>query len=486
MQTIVTTKKTIIEFLKKRWKVSLIVGIGVLGSVIALVAGSGRSRDEIITVETRNITDTVQIAGRVEADIVADLGFEVAGTVKDVLVKTNNRVAKGDRLVSLDLGTLSAELASARASAAIAYAELQNTKINLAAIQAKQDTLVASAYKQLLSDDLVVEPDSQSYTQTPPIITGRYNGAEGRYKIIIDRELQSEYSIRTFGVEQSGPVKISKTGPTALGANGLYITFPDAVDEYVNTIWYVSIPNTKGSSYVANLNAYEESLRARDEAINEARESIRMQEAGSSIAEAELQKAQAEVARIEALIGQRVLRAPFDGTVTAVSVDPGESIAIGDKAVSVISEGVLGVKIDLPEVDSVKVQVGNKATITLDPFGTSTVFTGTVVSVDRSETIVDGVASYEARVVFDSQDDRIVSGMTADVTIVTRSQDNVVAIPARAITYNEQGKPFVRVLVGKKMEQKEVVVGLRGSDSYVEILAGLQPGQQVVISSSSR
>lgn len=476
----------LIIFLKKRWKQVAVIGGAILVIVIIVAIASGKKTQEILAVETRNITETVQIAGKVEADIVADLGFEVPGTIKDVLVKTNDQVKKGDRLVTLDAGTLIAELASAKASAAIAYAQLQNTKINLDSIEAKQNTLVENAYKKLLSDDLTAEPDSQTYTQTTPQITGRYNGSEGVYKVIIEQGIQSDYYIRTFGIDQSGPVKISKTGPTSLGSKGLYITFPDSVGDYVNTIWYVSIPNTKGSSYVSNLNAYEETVRAKDQALEEARDSIRTQQTGSSIAEAELQKAQAEVARIEALIGQRILRAPFDGIVTAVSADPGESIGIGDKAVSLISEGMLGVKVDLPEVDSVKVQVGNKATITLDPFGDA-VFTGTVVSVDRSETLIDGVSSYEARIAFDSEDSRIVSGMTADVTIVTDSKDNVQAIPARAVSYDEQGHPYVYLFTGnKKTEKHEVALGLRGSDSFIEVIAGLHEGDSIIIPSKTK
>ena len=36
---------------------------------------------------------------------------------------------------------------------------------------------------------------------------------------------------------------------------------------YDETIWYVTIPNTKSASYLSNYNSYQEALRARDKAL---------------------------------------------------------------------------------------------------------------------------------------------------------------------------------------------------------------------------
>ncbi len=465
---------------------------GAAGAIVILVVGgfaafkNGNGEHEIFSVERRNIVDEVILAGSVQADIVSDLGFEASGAVRSVFVKEGDAVTQGTVLAQLSLGTLLADLQSAQADVLIRRAELANTTTNLDTIRQKQDTLVANALSELLSDDLIAEPQSSTYTQTPPVITGRYSGGEGVYKLrVIGSAQQSKQFLAVFGLEQPEPVAISKTGTTPIGTRGLSVSFPDDISSYEDTTWLVVLPNEEGASYAVNYSAYLSAVDERNRAVEEAEADIRAQEAGSSIAEAQLAQAEASVARIQAQISERTLIAPFDGIVTSVSIDPGESVSTGSPAISLISQGGFGVEIDLPEVDSVKVRVGNKATITLDAFGENVVFGGTVVSVNRAETLVDNVAVYEARIAFDTTDERIASGMTAEARIVTEERKDVLAVPARAIKYREDGTPFVLVQQsdGSDPVEKELVLGLRGSDAMFEVRAGLSSGDQVLIAS---
>lgn len=461
---------------------------GAIGLVIVIILGfvvfgGGNGNQEVVTVGRSDVTEAVRIAGTVEARIVSDLGFETSGIVRDVAVDVNDVVYRGQTLVSLGLGTLGAELQSAQAALAIKRAEHANTTVNVDAIRDKQDTLVANAHSELLSTGLTSEPQSPTYRQTPPVISGRYTGGEGRYKLNIKSGLQSgDTDLYVFGMEDVEPIEVNKTGSTPVGTKGLFVNFPDGAINYQDTIWYVEIPNTKSASYASAYNAYQDALRERDRAIDEAEAEVRAQATGASIADAELAQAEAEVSRIQALIGQRILTAPFNGTVASVDVDPGESVNANDSAVSVISNDGFGVEIDLPEVDSVKVHIGNPVSIMLDALGDE-VFTGTVVSVSRSETLVDGVSVYEARITFDKADDRISSGMTADVTIETNKHSSVLSVPARAIKYREDGTPFVllRKSEDDKGEEKEIVLGLRGSDGSMEVTAGLSEGDTIII-----
>lgn len=459
--------------------IALVIVI-VLGFV---VFGNGDGDQETVVVVRRDITEEVRIAGTVEARIVSDLGFETSGIVRDVAVAVNDAVSRGATLVRLGLGTLDAELQSAQAALAIKRAERANTSVTIDAIREKHDTLVANAHSELLSADLVAEPKSITYTQTPPIISGRYDGGEGTYKFTVRRGTQNdEFILYAFDMEDTDPVEIEKTGSTPLGRNGLFVTFPESIASYRDTTWHVEIPNVKADSYAANYSAYQDALRERDRAIDEAEAQLRAEGIGTSVAEAELAQAEAEIARIRSLIAQRILMAPFDGVVTSVDVDLGESVSVNEPVVSIISDDGFGVEVDLPEIDSVKVRVGNPVTIMLDALGIET-FTGTVVSVSRSETLVDGVSVYEARVAFDNEDQRIVSGMTSDVAIVTNERSDVLAIPARSIKYRDNGTPYVTVkdLETNKTEEREIAIGLRGSDGFIEVSAGLAEGDMVVI-----
>ncbi len=475
MQSILKNKKVLYGV---PLAVILIVGIWFA------VAKNGNGDGEIFSVTRRDIIEQVVLSGTVEADIVSDLGFETSGVVRDVFVSVNDEVFKGAVLARLGLGTLQAELQSAQANVLIKQAQSANTAINLDTIKQKQDTLVGNALIEMLSDGVIAEAQSQTYTQTPPTITGRYTGAPGTYKIRVESGAQqSREKLYVFGLETTGSVEINRTGPTPIGTRGLFISFPDGISSYRDTTWFVTLPNEKSTSYTANYNAYQTALDERQRAIEEAEAELRNQEAGSSIAEAELAQARAEVARIESQIRERTLVAPFNGIVTAVHVDPGESAALGAPAVSLISQGGFGVEIDLPEIDSVKVKTGDTATVVLDAFGDMS-FSGTVVSVNRTETVVDNVSVYEARIAFDTQDERIASGMTAEVTIVTDEEKDVIAVPVRAVSYREDGTPYVSLVTDEKgkTQEADVVLGLRSSDGFFEILGGLSEGDRVYIS----
>jgi RND family efflux transporter MFP subunit len=472
------------RFKGKRW-LPWTIGSAFLVVIIVgiILARGGGSAGEMVVVSRRDVIEEVRVSGTVEAKIVSDLGFEANGVVRQVGVEVNDVVYRGQLLASLGLGTLPAELQSAQASVAIKEAESLNTGINLDAIQEKQDTLVKNARIALYSEGLIAEPNSDTYTQRPPVISGRYAGEQGTYKLVIKSATQNgEDTLYVFGMEDAEPVEISKTAATPLGDEGLYVSFPDGAADYEDTVWYVAIPNTKSTSYADNYSAYQSALAERDRAIQEAQAELREKGEGTSIAQAQLAQARAEVARIQALISERVLRAPFAGVVTAVAIDPGETVTSGTPAISLISNDGFGVEVDLPEIDSIKVHSGDTTVITLDAFS-DTPLVGTVASVNRTETIVDGISVYEARIAFDAQDERITSGMTADVAITTGKKEDVLAVPARAIKYRPDGAPYVLIKdpASKKERETAITIGLRGSDGFIEVTAGLSDGDTVLV-----
>src|SRR5581483_10901237 len=88
---------------------------------------------------------------------------------------------------------------------------------------------------------------------------------------------------------------------------------------------------------------------------------------------------------------------------------------------------------NIAEADIAKVALGQKATVTLDAYGPDVVFNATVIKIDPAETIVDGVPTYKTTFQFDTPDDRIKSGMTANIDIQGDSHTDVLAVPERAV-----------------------------------------------------
>ena len=123
--------------------------------------------------------------------------------------------------------------------------------------------------------------------------------------------------------------------------------------------------------------------------------------------------------------------------------------------------------------------MGDQVEITLDAFSSDDKFIGTVTFIDPAATDIDGVIYYATKVSFNEKDERIKSGMTADLTISTDSREDVLVVPSRAVIYRED-KKYVQVLNGEILSEIEVSTGLRGDGGLTEILSGLTEGTEVV------
>ena len=148
--------------------------------------------------------------------------------------------------------------------------------------------------------------------------------------------------------------------------------------------------------------------------------------------------------------------------------------------VSIISATNFEVEANVPEADIAKIKVGEAGTVTLDTYGNDIIFNIKVSSIEPAETVVEGVATYKTKFQFLKNDDRVKSGMTANITVFTDKRENVLTIPQRAVT-SQNGEKFVFVDKGNDISEKRVIeTGLRGVDGNVEILKGLEENESVV------
>lgn len=196
--------------------------------------------------------------------------------------------------------------------------------------------------------------------------------------------------------------------------------------------------------------------------------------------EAKLRQAQANLSRSLSDLSDTIIKAPVDGIITTINFDVGENTSMSKPIISMIGLSSMQIEVDVPESDITKLEVGDEVSITLDAFSSEEEFLGTVTFVDPAATIIDGVTYYSVKVSFNEKDERIKSGMTADLTIHTDSKDGVLVVPSRAVIYRE-GSKYVQVLDSAgQLDEKEVETGLRGDGGMMEIVSGLAEGEEVV------
>ncbi len=194
---------------------------------------------------------------------------------------------------------------------------------------------------------------------------------------------------------------------------------------------------------------------------------------------AQVQQAQAVLELAEHELSKASLKAPVDGVVTKLDFEKGENLTSMDTFLTMVSDK-LKIIADVSETDITKIELGDEIEMTLDAFDIDDKFSGEVVEIEPAETEISGVVYYKVRATFTIDDSRIKPGMTVDMDITTDEKENILAVPLRTVKYRN-GSRFVNILENKKVKEVEIKTGAEG-DIYVEVLEGLEEGQEVIIS----
>lgn len=253
----------------------------------------------------------------------------------------------------------------------------------------------------------------------------------------------------------------------------------------------VSSAITKSNGYVSDLynskiafsNA-EKTLSQKKESINGV-DTLDVQSAKLSLD----QKKQAVTDAYQTL-SDYTIRAPFDGVIAKVDIAVANSASSGTTIATLVTKDSFAT-LTLNEIDIAKVKVGDKATLTFDAIPDLSI-SGTVAEIDSLGTVSQGVVSYGVKIRFDTQDDRVKSGMSVSAAIVTDSKPDVLMVPSSAVK-TSGGASYVQVLdnipatastqagVTSATAPRQVPVEIGDSnDSSVEITSGLNEGDQIV------
>lgn len=233
------------------------------------------------------------------------------------------------------------------------------------------------------------------------------------------------------------------------------------------------------------LNTAERTVTTNESLLAEVEASLEFKRAGvrPEVVDAQRALVSAENARLIGLqndLNKRLIVAPIDSTVTLVAVEMGESVQPNQTVVLLNAKGNLEVIANISEIDIAKLSIGDRVSVSLDAFVDGDGWTGTVVAIQPAETVIDNVIFYETTVRFDQEDERLRSGMTADLDIETARRSEVLRVPVRALKQNENG-PYVELLgIGDVVRQVTVTTGLETED-FIEITSGVQEGDNVVV-----
>jgi len=208
--------------------------------------------------------------------------------------------------------------------------------------------------------------------------------------------------------------------------------------------------------------------------------------------EATIQQRQAALDAAQVNLDYTRIISPVDGTVVSRNVTMGQTVAASFQTPTLflIATDLTKMTVDtnVSESDIGNVEVGDKATFTVDAFARR-VFRGAVSQVRQSPQTVQNVVTYDVVVNVDNKDLALKPGMTATSRLIVDERNDVIRVPNQALRYTPGGlaggrsRDQARVWVrrGQEPVPVSVVTGLQ-DDSFTEIVGGeLKAGDEVIV-----
>jgi len=202
---------------------------------------------------------------------------------------------------------------------------------------------------------------------------------------------------------------------------------------------------------------------------------------------ARVDQASARLNSAQTVYNKTLLKAPLNGILTQREVDFGEQVTFGSAAgaqvaFQMIDDNEFHIEVKVPETQIGKVTQESEVTVQFDSIGRDEEFEGDIVSIEPGSTEIDGIVYYKVKVALIEKDDRLKAGMTADVFIKALPKENALVIPEVAI-FKDQGRKWVYIPTDdpKKRDQAEVRTGIRGTSGIIEIVSGLEEGDQILV-----
>lgn len=218
--------------------------------------------------------------------------------------------------------------------------------------------------------------------------------------------------------------------------------------------------------------------------LEEKQAAVRAEEASLSATDASVAAASANVHRLSELKGFQKVVAPFAGTITARSAEPGALIvagAAGQPLFRLAQTDPVRVFVQVPQLWASAIKVGASAKLTVRELRGRT-FTGKVTRTTRSLDPVTHTLTTEVQ--FPNGDGALLPGAYARVVLGVAGTESPLVVPATALIVNAKGTQVAVVDQGVVHLRVVEVDGDYGD--RLSIATGVREGESVVVTPSDR
>ena len=201
--------------------------------------------------------------------------------------------------------------------------------------------------------------------------------------------------------------------------------------------------------------------------------------------QSQLDQARAQVLKTQAIIAQKLVRAPFKGRLGVRQVEVGQYLNPGSAIVTLSDLKHLYVNFTLPSTMRPQIALGQKVNVTADAFPGRT-FEAEITTIEPQ--IRADTRTIAVQATLQNPDEALLPGMYINAAVVLPAEPDRVVLPETAVDYTLYGDSVYVVREdGKTADGKPILKATRTPvktgprwDGKVAILDGVKPGDQVV------
>src|SRR6185369_6926574 len=311
---------------------------------LVVLAGAGFLLWRMFFASTGAPQNVITLSGRIEGDV-STVAAKFSGRILEVRVREGDTVNAGDVIAVLDDEQIRARETQAQAAVTDAEARAEASRAQIAVLQ-----------EQLRQSELLTE---QARTDAQ----GRVHQAENEV-VVAEAELAKQQAANRIAVfNREAYTRLAATGavPERKGQEAI-----SSAEQQTAAVAAARrrVESARGALQVARASLANPGIRASQAGAN--RKQIAQQQKEVASANAKIEQARAQLSEAQANRQDLSIAAPFSGTVTTRSAEPGEVVAAGTAIVTLLDLNKVYLRGFVPEGEIGKVKLDQPARVYLD------------------------------------------------------------------------------------------------------------------------
>jgi HlyD family secretion protein len=407
----------------------LVIGGLALGGYLVTTSRGATSKYRTAKVDRGTIVSSVSATGNVNAVTTVQVGSQVSGLIKDLLVDFNSPVKKNQLIARLDPEIFQAKVNAARAELENSQAAVLNQQANVEKARADVENVRAAT---VTAEANIARMQADVENARAAIATTQANVTrEDATTVNARRELERRVDLLQRQLIAQSEKDTAQTAYDTARAQLEAARSQERAGQAALR------------SAEAQFTASQSQAKAAHAQLASTQAALRVAEAQQKAAEATVRQKQAALVQARADLEHTEIRAPVNGVVVSRSVDVGQTVAASLQAPTLftIAEDLTRMQVEaaVDEADIGRLRESMPATFTVDAFPGQS-FRGEIVQIRKAPQVVQNVVTYTTIVAVSNPDGKLMPGMTANVRIQLDRKDDVLRIPNAALRFRVPGE----------------------------------------------